>query len=303
MPRTVPKGKEVDLRVELLRSSYVLGERVKGTVLIQSNHGPVDINSASLIWSSHQTLKEGEYTQRQTLTTVTQPIAKMEDKKAFEGDFVFDIDFEVPHNWPPTVPIEVTGIVGINTGLRVRVELSDPSGEIVQNHSILILQKREDEGGILQSVKFHGGPLPCLPCFCGDGLFRAHIELRHRMLTAGDTLQVTLVLDSVESRWSLPNVSILLRRTTSIHPLRTATDLIVIEEETAELASSRETPARTQTTVTLSITIPENDFCPSVDCNALKISTCLVVLFHCSLGRIVETEIPLTLLHPEAVLN
>lgn len=289
------RASEVDLRVELERPFYFPGETIRGTVLIRTTQ-PVNFKTAALVWQTHTKTIDSETGEehRSTVLSIAQPIIEL-IKAPLDGEMVVPVLFEVPEDMPTSVELSLLEYVTVYTNLTVSLVMGAPlHAAIVRDYPIKIVRRSTQMAGILQSVEF---PTRSLCLLSGTG--EAHIELLETTFTAGDRMEATIVVDLTSSAVSIKGSSLLLKRTIIWRESRESATHIE-EHELFEGPKTNKIHSRKKSAVTVTTRIPELSFAPDVETEIICIRHAALFFFYCG-PDIIETEIPITLVHPEAL--
>jgi hypothetical protein len=291
------KTGEVDLKVELPRTCFTVSETVKGTAEIYTSC-PVKFESAELAWITQSRVSYEDGDERNTLQNIVHEIPEVSGK-TIEGLVKVPLEWEIPETTPISVDADLAERLSVCTMLVVTLRLGAPYGtSIVKEYPIKIISrpKRLEDGltgGILQSVEF-----PLRGC-CSSGTAAAHLEMTCTTFTAGDRVAATVIVDLHDSRLAVHGVSLAIKRIVFIKGKNTEEGL-VNEHELFEGPMTGSIGPRQRSVVTVSTIIPEKAFVPGIESKSVCISHFALFLFYCPGGYEVETEIPISLVHPEA---
>jgi hypothetical protein len=285
--------KEVDLRVELSKSSYLVGEIVRGSVKITTTC-PVVFKSATILWRSIIRVRGDKELLESDMQLFKQTLSELTDHTLI-GAITLPLEWEVAKETPATIDMDLLEGIAVTTDLIVTLEIGDPFNDtITKSYPVKIVERPKYMGGVLQCIEF---PLNCCVCF-GAGDVSAQVELAKTHCVAGDTLKATIIVDLTKASCDLQGASIGLRREVRCQ------DWGVDSHSTQDLFEGPRSgviPAGRKTVLTVKTLIPNMAFAPDLNTATVKIKHSALVLFYCPFGWKVETEINVSLVHPEVI--
>lgn len=279
----------ISVKFEVSNTFYQAGDELEGTLAIDAD-SPIRVACGTFQWFTRVKIGEGSLAATDALMSDPVELEELHDCQ-IEGGGTRSLGFKV--TVPEKTPVSLAdgtihGLV-VETELIIKLRIDSPLNTVIAREIPLkIIRLPLLRRGILRAIEFP------LRRFCARSIWvTAHVELPRRYFTAGETIEATVVVDLEHSPIPIHGISLTIKQVVQVRT-------VVIEDELMEGPRTVALPQGKRTVVTASTVVPIAGFVPDTDTSLVKVTHAALLHIHCPYGMIVESSIPIQIIHSEA---